>query len=265
MRGDAPLSRNETLNFIIVRFNSLNNGVKKIREISPANTKGVLRCTDTEEKIIVNNYLEQTVTIGKQLPEHFKERGDINKETLKDFLIEAPPEDNRKEVGRKADTKLEETKPSCEWKLYTDGASISNGSDARLMLIDPEGKEYTYALRFEFETTNIEAEYEALLAGLRIAQEMELVNLAIFVDSQLLANKIMGIYATKQPTIREYLQRTEEILKRYKSYTIEHVRRYQNKKANALIKLALMAFEHLTKEVLVKVHARRLIEEKEVL
>ncbi|GKE32561.1 reverse transcriptase domain-containing protein [Tanacetum coccineum] len=41
------------------------------------------------------------------------------------------------------------------------------------MLIDPEGKEYTYALRFEFETTNNEAEYEALLAGLRIAQEME--------------------------------------------------------------------------------------------
>ncbi|GKF56815.1 hypothetical protein Tco_0170352, partial [Tanacetum coccineum] len=36
--------------------------------------EGVLCCTDTEEKIIVNNkYPEQTVTIGKQLPEHFKE------------------------------------------------------------------------------------------------------------------------------------------------------------------------------------------------
>nr|GEZ08774.1 hypothetical protein [Tanacetum cinerariifolium] len=54
------------------------------------------------------------------------------------FLIEAPPEDNRKEVGKKTDTKLEETKPSCECKLYTDGASIIDGSGARLMLIDPE-------------------------------------------------------------------------------------------------------------------------------
>ncbi|GJW12533.1 reverse transcriptase domain-containing protein [Tanacetum coccineum] len=45
---------------------------------------------------------------------------------------------------------------------------------ARLMLIDSKGKEYTYALRFEFETTNNEAAYEALLAGLRIAQEMEI-------------------------------------------------------------------------------------------
>ncbi|GJS03099.1 hypothetical protein Tco_0319607 [Tanacetum coccineum] len=51
----------------------------------------------------------------------FRARGDMNKETTKDFLIEAPPEDNRKEVGRKTDTKLEKTKPSCEWKLYIDG------------------------------------------------------------------------------------------------------------------------------------------------
>ncbi|GKA05279.1 hypothetical protein Tco_0684399 [Tanacetum coccineum] len=57
--------------------------------------------------------------------------GDSNKETPKDFLIEAPPKDNRKEVGRKMDTKLEEMKPSCEWKIYTDGASGFDGSDSK--------------------------------------------------------------------------------------------------------------------------------------
>ncbi|GJW85020.1 reverse transcriptase domain-containing protein [Tanacetum coccineum] len=152
-----------------------------------------------------------------KLGEHdimFQARGDSNKEMPKDFLIEAPPEDNRKEVGRKKNTKLEETKPSCEWKVYTDGASSFDGSSAGLMLIDPEGKEYTYALRFELETMNNEANYKALLAGLRIAQEMEIINLAIFVDSQLLVNQIKGIYVTKQPAIREYLQRTKETLRR---------------------------------------------------
>ncbi|GJV48248.1 reverse transcriptase domain-containing protein [Tanacetum coccineum] len=159
-----------------------------------------------------------------QLDIVFRARGDNNKEMPKDFLIEAPPEDNRKEVGRKTDTKLEETKLSCEWKLYTNRASSPYGSGVGLMLIDPEGKEYTYALRFEFETTNNKAEYEALLARIRIAQEIEIVNLAIFVDSQLL-----------------------------------------NKKVDALSKLASMTFEYLTKEVLVKVLARRSIEKKEVL
>ncbi|GJX34378.1 reverse transcriptase domain-containing protein [Tanacetum coccineum] len=41
----------------------------------PRNTEGVLSCTNAEERIIVNSkFPEQTVTIGKQLPEHFKER-----------------------------------------------------------------------------------------------------------------------------------------------------------------------------------------------
>ncbi|GJU99188.1 hypothetical protein Tco_1328459 [Tanacetum coccineum] len=57
------------------KFDKIGEGVKKIIETSPTNTKGVLSYTDAEEKIVVNSkYLEQVVTIGKQLPEHFKER-----------------------------------------------------------------------------------------------------------------------------------------------------------------------------------------------
>ncbi|GJV31830.1 reverse transcriptase domain-containing protein [Tanacetum coccineum] len=69
------------------------------------------------------------------------------------------------------------------WMLYTNGASSSDGSGAGLMLVSPEGKEYTYALRFQFETANNEAEYEALLAGLRIIEEMEIKDLVIVIDS----------------------------------------------------------------------------------
>ncbi|GJZ21367.1 reverse transcriptase domain-containing protein [Tanacetum coccineum] len=79
------------------------------------------------------------------------------------------PQEGEKVVTRKVDTEKEGPKLENIWKLYTDGASSSDGSGAGLMLISPEGKEYTYALRFKFKTTNNEAEYEALLAGLRIA------------------------------------------------------------------------------------------------
>ncbi|GJT60400.1 reverse transcriptase domain-containing protein [Tanacetum coccineum] len=101
-----------------------------------------------------------------ELGEHdisFQKRGD---ETPKDFLIEVPPEDNRKETEGRPNTKSNKMELSYEWKLYIDRATSSDGSGAGLMLIDPEGKEYTYALCFGFEKTNNEAEYEALLVGL---------------------------------------------------------------------------------------------------
>ncbi|GJS66469.1 hypothetical protein Tco_0681033 [Tanacetum coccineum] len=100
------------------------------------------------------------VTVAKwaiELEEHdiaFQKRGD---ETPKDFLIEVPPEDNRKETKGRPDTKSKKTELSCKWKLYTNGAASFDISGAGLMLIDPEGKEYTYALRFGFETINNEA------------------------------------------------------------------------------------------------------------
>ncbi|GKB55696.1 reverse transcriptase domain-containing protein, partial [Tanacetum coccineum] len=127
------------------------------------------------------------------------------------------------------------------------------------------GKEYTYALRFEFETTNNEAEYEALLAGLRIAQEMEITKVAIFLDSQLVVNQIKGTYAAKQLSTKSHLQKVKTTLKGFEGYTVEHVRKSQNKKADALSKMASKTFEHLTKKVLVETLAKRSIEEKEVL
>nr|GEW50324.1 reverse transcriptase domain-containing protein [Tanacetum cinerariifolium] len=57
----------------------------------------------------------------------------------------------------------------------------------------PQGKEYTNTLRFKFETTNNTVEYEALLDGLRIAVDMKVKDLSIFVDSQLVANQVKGI------------------------------------------------------------------------
>ncbi|GKB88501.1 reverse transcriptase domain-containing protein, partial [Tanacetum coccineum] len=82
------------------------------------------------------------------------------------------------------EAKRKEPEPKNAWELFTDRASSFDGSGAGLMMVNPKGKEYTYALRFEFETTNNEAEYEALLAGLRIAKEMKIQELIIFVDKR---------------------------------------------------------------------------------
>ncbi|GKA07545.1 reverse transcriptase domain-containing protein [Tanacetum coccineum] len=69
------------------------------------------------------------------------------------------------------------------WTLFIDGSSCIDGSVAELILTNPEGVEFTYAIRFWFEVTNNEAEYEALIAGLQIAEQMGVKNLQANVDS----------------------------------------------------------------------------------
>ncbi|GJY40850.1 reverse transcriptase domain-containing protein [Tanacetum coccineum] len=211
-------------------------------------------CTKMGETLTMHLVASSRVLQGAELNYHALEK-------LVLALVHAIPfEDNEKKEKPK-----EVPNSSSKWRLYIDGASKSVGSGAGLMLIDLEGKEYTYALRFEFQTMNNEAEYKALLAGLQIAQEIDIAKVAIFLDSQLLLNQIKGTFAAKQASIKDYLQKVKNVLRGFKDYTVAHIRRNQNKKVDALSKLASMTFEHLIKEVLVEVLTKRLIEEKEVL
>ena len=76
--------------------------------------------------------------------------------------------------------------------------SCVDGSGAGLILTSLEGMEFTYALRFEFTATNNEAEYEALIAGIRIETQMGIRNLEGNVDSRLIANHVLGEYVAKE-------------------------------------------------------------------
>ncbi|GJY96175.1 reverse transcriptase domain-containing protein [Tanacetum coccineum] len=101
----------------------------------------------------------------------YRPRTAVKGQILADFLIEKPETDA---VLPQSEVKLQEP-----WILFTDGSSCVDGSGAGLILTNPEGMEFTYALRFEFTATNNEAEYEALIAGLRIALGMGVVTLEL--------------------------------------------------------------------------------------
>ncbi|KAI5337159.1 hypothetical protein L3X38_016428 [Prunus dulcis] len=55
--------------------------------------------------------------------------------------------------------------------LHVDGLANQQGCGASLVLTTPDGLKIEYALRFDFRTSNNEAEYEALLAGLRLRRK----------------------------------------------------------------------------------------------
>lgn len=64
------------------------------------------------------------------------------------------------------------TTKSLGWTLHVDNASNVHGSGAGIVLSALDRTEVEYTLCFQFKTTNNEAEYEALLAGLCLAQDL---------------------------------------------------------------------------------------------
>lgn len=69
----------------------------------------------------------------------------------------------------------------------TDGSVTTSGCGAGMVLTSPEGPVIKCALKFTFPTTNNEAEYEAIIAGMRLAIALEAKNVILLTDSQLAA------------------------------------------------------------------------------
>ncbi|GJX45060.1 reverse transcriptase domain-containing protein [Tanacetum coccineum] len=143
---------------------------------------------EKEELIVYLATAKETVSVvlmtereAKQMPIYGKPRISVKWQILADFIVERPEEES-------PNTLMEVEELSEPWILFTDGSSCTYGSGARLILTNPEGMKFTYALRFRFDATNNEAEYEALIAGLRIAEQMGVKNLQANVDSRLVAN-----------------------------------------------------------------------------
>ncbi|KAJ0909268.1 putative nucleotidyltransferase, Ribonuclease H [Helianthus annuus] len=192
-----------------------------------------------------------------ELGEHsleFKPRTAMKGQILADFLAEVP-EDEERELLRWEALEEEEKRreDAAVWKLFTDGASSEEGNGAGITLISPERVELTYAIRLDFENTNNTAEYEALLAGMRLAQKMKAKHVEASTDSQLVVKQYQGEYEAKDGVMARYVAKVKETTKAFGTFKLEYIPRGRNRKSDALSKLASVAFDHLAKEVKVEV------------
>ncbi|GJT44272.1 reverse transcriptase domain-containing protein [Tanacetum coccineum] len=89
----------------------------------------------------------------------------VKGQVLADFLSDAPDGEREDEYFQSPEVPPEIDDTEAD-PLTLTGSASSKGSGAGLVLTGPSGVEYAYALRLTFASTNNEAEYEALLAGL---------------------------------------------------------------------------------------------------
>ncbi|GAU12536.1 hypothetical protein TSUD_182500 [Trifolium subterraneum] len=125
-----------------------------------------------------------------------------------------------------------------KWTIFVDGSSNSQGSEAGIILENGDGVLIEVSLGLSFPTTNNQAEYEAFLAGLILAEDMGAEEIRIFTDSQLVASQVSGEYQTKEERLLEYLNLIRAKLAKFKETEVKHVPREHNARADVLSKLA---------------------------
>ena len=120
--------------------------------------------------------------------------------------------------------------------LFTDGASRGNPGQAGAgaVLYDENNRELAARSVYLGTCTNNVAEYKALLIGLEEALRLGCTELVIALDSELIVRQIQGRYKVKNETLLRLFNEVQGYLARFDTWTIAHVPRAQNARADQL-------------------------------
>lgn len=113
-------------------------------------------------------------------------------ETLADFVVVLTPESDER--------------VNTQWTLFVDSSSNGKGSGARVTLEGPGDLILEQYPRFEFQTSNNQAEYEALIVGLKLAIEVKIESLLIRKDLQVVVSQVQWVFRVKEPHLIKYLE-----------------------------------------------------------
>ena len=125
--------------------------------------------------------------------------------------------------------------------IYIDGASKGNPGEAGagVWMTDEEGKNIFEMSRYLGHKTNNEAEYWALLLGLREAKRLGGKSIRIFTDSELVERQVNGFYRVKNLNLKALHDTVIRHLKGFSSYTIQSIPREENREADRLANEAI--------------------------
>ena len=126
-------------------------------------------------------------------------------------------------------------------QLFTDGASRGNPGQAGagIAIFDEEGNELVGTGQYLGQCTNNEAEYRALLFGLAKCGEFGRGRLKVHLDSELIVKQIRGEYRVKHPNLKPLFQEAMQKLSGFASFSVTHVRREKNSRADELANYAI--------------------------
>ncbi|XP_062158742.1 uncharacterized protein LOC133866220 [Alnus glutinosa] len=166
-----------------------------------------------------------SVELG-QFDIEFHPHTSIKGQVLADFLLEFSNTPETEELPKK------ET-----WIAYVDDSSTNRKNGVGVTLASPDGEKFQYAIKLDFVTTNNEAEYEAVLAGLSIAREIGARNIEIRSDSQVVVSHIQGLSVAQGEKMIQYLNKVREYQSTFDKTALTKIPREDNVQVDALSKI----------------------------
>ncbi len=119
--------------------------------------------------------------------------------------------------------------------MHIDGASRGNpGKAAYAVVLARPGMPVVEEADTIGTASNNVAEYTALVEGLSLAAELGVKTLQVYSDSELMVKQMNGEYKVKNEDLRALYDDACQLRKQFAKVTITHVRREQNKRADAI-------------------------------
>jgi ribonuclease HI len=124
---------------------------------------------------------------------------------------------------------------SSVWTMYFDRSKRVQGAGAGVVLISLQGDKLKYVLRMSFpQASNNEAEYEALLHGMKMAKACGATRLKIFGDSNLIVQQVMNKCDAISDNMTAYKNLYYYLEGTFDGCKVSHVSRASNEEADNL-------------------------------
>jgi ribonuclease HI len=121
--------------------------------------------------------------------------------------------------------------------VHTDGGARGNPGPGAIGVAvkDKNGKIVKEVGKFIGRSTNNEAEYKAVIEGLKTCQILKADELEFYIDSLLVASQLNGKYKVKNPRMKNLFNEAKKLEQNFKKVVYTHVPREENFLADNLV------------------------------
>jgi ribonuclease HI len=164
---------------------------------------------------------------------------------ITDQLADFPLVEDVKAEDYFPDEHIYNIQPSSVWNLFFDGSKNMAGIGIRILLIIPEREMIPYSLKLDFQCTHNMAEYEALIQGMKILQNLNVKRVHAFGDSLLIVSQVKVEWQVKDQKLIPYQNIVLALIDNFEEFQLNHIKREYNQIADDLASLgSILSFKN---------------------